>query len=221
MKYLIVNADDFGYSYGINKGIIEAHTRGIVTSTSVMVDSIASAEAAGLVQYKNLSIGLHFVLKDFYDITGELQRQIDNFVSIVGRKPDHIDTHKMEPSANGAVKKILTDYSKEYHTPVRSLGFAKFIKSFFGLNVDGSGVLNAANVSVASLERAIDEATDEYNEIMCHVGYSDDYLRNHSSYNDIRESELKTLISPEIKKYLESKKDLELCSWKQVKVEVE
>ncbi len=48
-RYLIVNADDFGYSYGINKGIIEAHTKGIVTSTSVMVDSIAAHEAVNLI----------------------------------------------------------------------------------------------------------------------------------------------------------------------------
>ncbi|PYR01516.1 MAG: hypothetical protein DMF97_07400, partial [Acidobacteria bacterium] len=35
MKYLIVNADDFGASSGINRGILEAHQRGILTSTSL------------------------------------------------------------------------------------------------------------------------------------------------------------------------------------------
>ena len=49
MSFLIVNADDFGYSFSINKGIIEAHTKGIVTSTSVMVDAIAAKEAKDLV----------------------------------------------------------------------------------------------------------------------------------------------------------------------------
>lgn len=39
-RYLIVNADDFGDSYGINKGIIEVIRNGIVTSTSVMVDAL-------------------------------------------------------------------------------------------------------------------------------------------------------------------------------------
>ena len=36
-RHLIVNADDFGQSAGINRGIIEAHEHGIVTSTSLMV----------------------------------------------------------------------------------------------------------------------------------------------------------------------------------------
>ena len=37
MKYLIVNADDFGASDGINRGIVDGHRQGIVTSTSAMV----------------------------------------------------------------------------------------------------------------------------------------------------------------------------------------
>ena len=46
MKYLIVNADDFGASRGINRGILEAHQRGILSSTSLMVNRAASEEAA-------------------------------------------------------------------------------------------------------------------------------------------------------------------------------
>ena len=36
-RAVIVNADDFGQSAGINRGIVEAHERGIVTSASLMV----------------------------------------------------------------------------------------------------------------------------------------------------------------------------------------
>ena len=41
-RFLIVNADDFGLSEGVNRGIIEAHERGIVTSASLMVLKPAS-----------------------------------------------------------------------------------------------------------------------------------------------------------------------------------
>ena len=37
VRCVIINADDFGLSAGINRGIIEAHERGIVTSASLMV----------------------------------------------------------------------------------------------------------------------------------------------------------------------------------------
>src|SRR5690606_21191540 len=93
-KYLVVNADDFGYSYSVNKGIIQAHTDGIVTSTSVMVDGIAAGEAIDLRRYINMSIGLHFVLNSGDNAESELNRQIEKFTLIVGRQPDHIDAHK-------------------------------------------------------------------------------------------------------------------------------
>lgn len=48
MRCLVVNADDFGAGRGVNRGIVEAHRRGIVTSTSLMTEGPASAEAARL-----------------------------------------------------------------------------------------------------------------------------------------------------------------------------
>jgi len=215
MKYLIVNADDFGYSFSVNKGIIEAHEKGIVTSTSVMVDAIASQEAAALKHFPKLSVGLHFVVKDFSNVQAELDRQIEKFVSILDTKPDHVDTHKMHPTENDAVKLVLTKYSKANHLPVRCLGFAKFIDSFYCPD-DESGFRDENNVSLASLKASINEATDSYNEIMCHVGYSDDYLRKTSSYNDLREKELAVIINPMIKQYV-VEQGLTLCNWKQIK----
>jgi len=63
VKRLLVTADDFGLSAGINQGILEAHRRGIVTSTSLMVNAPGAAEAARLaLECPRLSVGLHFVL---------------------------------------------------------------------------------------------------------------------------------------------------------------
>jgi chitin disaccharide deacetylase len=209
MKYLIVNADDFGYSYSVNKGIIEAHNKGIVTSTSVMVDAIAAHEAKELAKYPDLSIGLHFELKEIKNVKAELYRQIEKFISIVGTKPDHIDTHKKHTTESG-IKEVLQEYVNQKKIPVRDFGYAKFIDLFFGFHSDG-------DVSVSQLKKAIDEATDDYNEIMCHVGYSDDYLREHSSYNDPRELELKSICDPDIKQYIHEK-GLTLSNWKSISV---
>ncbi len=64
MKRLIVNADDFGRSPGVNAGVLEAHGRGIVTSATAMVLEKAAAhgirEAAE--RAPRMSLGLHFVL---------------------------------------------------------------------------------------------------------------------------------------------------------------
>ncbi|MGB6990486.1 MAG: ChbG/HpnK family deacetylase, partial [Candidatus Sulfotelmatobacter sp.] len=46
MRRLIVNADDFGFTAGINRAIVEAHTRGIVTSSTLMANGRAFEEAA-------------------------------------------------------------------------------------------------------------------------------------------------------------------------------
>jgi len=47
-RYLIVNADDFGQSQGVNRGVIAAHEHGIVTSASLMVRWPAAIEAAAI-----------------------------------------------------------------------------------------------------------------------------------------------------------------------------
>lgn len=60
MKRIIINADDFGLSKGINKGIIKAYREGIVTSASLMVNMPAFEDAVGLIKDNpGLDVGLH------------------------------------------------------------------------------------------------------------------------------------------------------------------
>ncbi len=47
MRRLIVNADDFGYTRGVNRAIVDAHRGGIVTSTSLMATGLASEMTNG------------------------------------------------------------------------------------------------------------------------------------------------------------------------------
>ena len=63
MKRLVVTADDFGLSPGVVAGIMEAHQRGIVTATSLMVNAPATQDAFRQARASpSLSTGLHFVL---------------------------------------------------------------------------------------------------------------------------------------------------------------
>lgn len=63
MRRLIVNADDFGYARGVNEGILLAHTRGIVSSATIMAnapffdDAVARAKSV-----PSLGVGIHLVL---------------------------------------------------------------------------------------------------------------------------------------------------------------
>lgn len=65
MRRLIVNADDFGFTAGVNRAIVEAHTRGIVTSTTLMATGRAFEDAVRLARtVPHLSVGCHIVLID-------------------------------------------------------------------------------------------------------------------------------------------------------------
>jgi chitin disaccharide deacetylase len=60
---LIVNADDFGYSRGVNYGIIDAHKYGIVNSTTMMMNMPGVNHAVELVkEHPTLKLGIHLVL---------------------------------------------------------------------------------------------------------------------------------------------------------------
>ncbi|MBD2394915.1 hopanoid biosynthesis-associated protein HpnK [Cyanobacterium aponinum FACHB-4101] len=62
-KYVVVNADDFGYSDEINEAIIEAHRNGILSSTSLMVTAEKAKSAVELAKENpSLGVGLHLVL---------------------------------------------------------------------------------------------------------------------------------------------------------------
>jgi hopanoid biosynthesis associated protein HpnK len=69
MRRLIVNADDFGFTEGVNRGIVEAHSRGVVTSSTLMANGAAFSDAVKLAQtVPQLSVGCHVVLIDGHPV---------------------------------------------------------------------------------------------------------------------------------------------------------
>src|ERR1700751_1771878 len=65
VKNLIVNADDLGWTEGVNRGIAEAHRNGIVTSASLLANGAAFASGVELARSTpRLGVGVHLNLSD-------------------------------------------------------------------------------------------------------------------------------------------------------------
>ena len=66
MKRLVINADDFGWSGAVTEGILGAHLRGIVTSTTLMANLEGAEEALARARREapTLGIGLHLTLTE-------------------------------------------------------------------------------------------------------------------------------------------------------------
>ena len=63
-RLVVINADDFGFAPGVNRGILEAHAAGTLSSASMMVNTPGFLEAAALARERapTLGVGLHFNL---------------------------------------------------------------------------------------------------------------------------------------------------------------
>ena len=218
-RYLIVNADDFGQTAGINRGIIECHQRGIVTSTSLMVTGKALDEAITLSQQNpKLAIGLHFDVWgederefDTHDIDAtqaEFDRQLNLFRQSMRRMPTHIDSHR-----HAHREEHLFEHFKRWVTPLniplRGDERVKFVGGFYAQWEWGVTELKYVSVPFFS-EMLRNETPPGVTEFSCHPGYiTADY---HGIYSGEREAEIKTLTDPHIKRVLQAE-GIELISY--------
>lgn len=86
MRQLIVNADDFGLTSGVNRAIVDSHRDGIVTSTTLMANGAAfdsAVEAARTLP--DLSVGCHVVLTDGTPVSPP--EAIDTLLAIRSAEP--------------------------------------------------------------------------------------------------------------------------------------
>ena len=135
---LIVNADDFGFNRDVNAGIIEAHQRGILTSTTLMANGDAFDEAVALARATpSLDVGCHAVLVQGASVRDPslplpatlpqlaralLRGEISAYEEIraqaqkiadAGIRPSHIDTHKhthLMPPVLRAVARVAREF---------------------------------------------------------------------------------------------------------------
>ena len=89
MKRLIVNADDFGYTRGVNAGIVGAFREGIVTSTTIMANGEAFEDAIVWAQGNaKLGVGCHLVLVGGKCVAPA--KQVKSLVDSEGRLPESL-----------------------------------------------------------------------------------------------------------------------------------
>jgi predicted glycoside hydrolase/deacetylase ChbG (UPF0249 family) len=202
-KYLIFNADDFGASTGVNRGIVEAHRLGVVTSASLMVTGSAVREAVSMSSdCPALDVGLHwdvcgeddrsFAFDDAGAVREEFRRQIGEFEDLLGRPPTHIDSHQ---HAHRRVMPLFRELVAPLGVPLRGDGRVTYLMGFYAQWK--WKVTELDHVSVPSLQKLIRvEVLPGISEIGCHPGYvTDDYR---AVYLAEREAELETLTDPRI-----------------------
>lgn len=210
MKCLIVNADDFGASTGINRGILECHTRGVLTSTSLMVTGRAATEAVAISRdHPALAIGLHFDVdgegerdfdtEDVAAVRDEFRRQLETFHRLLGRLPTHIDSHH-HIHREEHVRPLFRELTAPLGVPLRADGPIHFVGGFYAQWE--WQVTDLEHVSVSFLQQLLrEEVPDGWTELSCHPGYpSPDFT---SVYLAEREAELRTLTDPRIRQTLD------------------
>src|SRR5436309_5780269 len=207
MTYLIVNADDFGASRGINRGILEAHARGILTSTSLLVNTAWSREAAESSRATpELSVGLHADLRNELKETAadpggrlrdELEKQFSRFEELMGRPPTHLDSHHNLHRDTKALPAFL-DLAIKHGLPLREHSPVRYFSKFYG---QWGGKTHFEQISVESLTRMIEtEIEDGITELSCHPGYVE--ASYPTGYGVEREAEVRTLCDPVVREAL-------------------
>ena len=89
MKQLILNADDFGLTRGVNQGIIRAHREGVLTSTTLMANGAAFDDAVERAKENpSLGVGCHLVLVGGRAISPP--GQVPSLVDDEGRLPESL-----------------------------------------------------------------------------------------------------------------------------------
>lgn len=214
MTELVVNADDLGLSAGINNGVVRAHRDGIVTSASLMVRQPAAEAAAELVQdLPNLGLGLHVDLgewvahplgwepayafvddQDAVAVEKEVELQLELFESLVGRPPDHLDSHQ-HAHREEPLRTILGRAAKDLGIPLRHQSRFRYFGGFYGQDRTGDRLPEA--ITPRGLEASLTALADDAVELCCHPAAELDFR---STYGAERLDELVALCDPTVSK---------------------
>jgi predicted glycoside hydrolase/deacetylase ChbG (UPF0249 family) len=226
-RHLIVNADDFGHSSAVNRGVIHAHDHGIVTSASLMVRWPAAVEAAEYARNRpGLSLGLHldfgeWVYEDenwspVYNVVpldeatalrNEVSRQLAAFRTLMGRDPSHIDSHQHAHLGEPA-RSVVLEAALELRAPVRDCNpEVHYCGRFYGQTAEGSP--HTGGITSDALIEIFSQLPPGVTELACHPGEGE--VPN-TTYIGERAIEVKALCDAKVRSAL-IEMGIELCGF--------
>src|SRR5436190_3626011 len=218
-KYLIVNADDFGLSDGVNRGFIEAAESGILTSASLMVRQPAASAAAHYARTKaRISVGLHLDFGEWFyrdgewlplyavvptedskAVAAEISHQLAEFQRLVGKNPTHLDSHQ-HVHRNEPVLSIAKEIAKDLNLPLRNFApLVRYCGDFYGQTAEGEHW--PEGISLSNLQNILNCLPDGVTELGCHPGYGDGLA---TIYRKERAMEISVLCRPELRGLLKA-----------------
>ena len=224
MKKLIINADDFGYSRAVSYGILDAHKIGILTSTTMMVNTESTEHAVLLAKNTpTLGIGVHLVLTFGKPLLSDHKTIVDgngNFkkLSYYENSDFHVDLNEVYREWDAQIQRFLSfdliPTHLDSHHHINSFG------ELYKVYLELAGKYNLPvrrNIANKLLEECDVKTTDsfelEYNkvldsiediftlfekndsiEVMTHPSYLDKFLLENSSFTLPRLDETAFLI---------------------------
>lgn len=229
MIKLIVNADDFGLSHGVNNGIIDSYLYGIVNSTSMMMNMSGTEHAIHLaMKYPDYRVGIHLVLTCGRPLLEGVTTLVDDnghFKSLSNLMTKNISLDELEREWTAQIELFISsglnpthiDSHHHVHTLKELSPVVKRLSEKFGLPVRRNGSIGIDGVEsfadISLFDFYGEGVTPNYFttlhtriedgltvEIMCHPAYLDNILLNGSSYTYKRLDELEILTSVNLPK---------------------
>jgi predicted glycoside hydrolase/deacetylase ChbG (UPF0249 family) len=219
VKLLVVNADDLGYDPEIDRGVLEAHARGIVTSATAMVET-PFAGAALRAAPATLGVGLHAVLAPGVPraaAEAALRRQLARFEDLRGAPPTHLDSHK-HAHAQPDVLAAFAAVAGERGLPVRSMdATVRAALRARGIATPDAFLGDAARRPAWTREAllaALEDVGEGVTELMAHPGRAPSHAA--TSFGAEREVELDALCHPSARAAV-ARLGIELCDYAEVR----
>ena len=206
MGKVIFNSDDFGYSYGVNYGIVDAYQRGILTSTTLMANMPGFEHAVKLKkELPNLGVGVHLTLT----CGKPLLKNVDSLME--GDRFKHLSYYKQPFEVDG------DQLYQEWNTQIQKVYRAGIIPTHldshhhthtFGMNQE----------VVVALAKKYDlpvRGNFERKEEVRHTDYFEPY------FDDVGETNVeKRQIDCSINEYLEKRERLRLCATRLILIKI-